>query len=240
MKKLRLFLTTFLLIFVLAYAGCGSDTKTADDDNIIQEEDNADTTDPEEIEAAFEDELIPLEGDELALMEGTSEDGFPGDDEMVPLDETDMVQIGGDGEDTLEETPDGGTAEGTDGASVDEGAQGGIVVKEDGTYTSKEEVAVYIHTYGHLPSNYITKKEAQDLGWVSNQGNLDEVAPGKSIGGDKYGNYDKMLPEEDGRTYQECDIDFDGGFRNEKRIIFSSDGLIFYTNDHYETFEQLY
>lgn len=238
MKKLKLFLTTFLLIFVLAYAGCGSDEKTADE-NVIQEEDNGDTQDPKEIEAAFEDELTPLEGDELALMEESTGEGFLGDEEMVPLDESEMEQSGGE-EAAIEEDPSDAGTENADETIADEGTQGGITVKEDGTYTSKEEVAVYIHTYGHLPSNYITKKEAQDLGWVSNEGNLDEVAPGKSIGGDKYGNYDKMLPEEDGRTYQECDIDFDGGFRNEKRIIYSSDGLIFYTDDHYETFEQLY
>ena len=75
---------------------------------------------------------------------------------------------------------------------------------------------------------------------MSKEGNLDEVAPGKSIGGDKFGNYEGMLPKEDGRQYYECDIDFDGTYRNEKRIIYSDDGLIFYTEDHYETFEQLY
>ena len=113
-------------------------------------------------------------------------------------------------------------------------------VSEDGTYTTKEEVAEYIYLYGHLPSNYITKKEAKKLGWVSNEGNLDEVAPGMSIGGDYFGNYEGHLPEVDGRDYYECDIDFDGSYRNEKRIVYSNDGLIYYTGDHYETFELLY
>ena len=116
----------------------------------------------------------------------------------------------------------------------------GVSVDEDGTYTSKDEVAAYIHAYGHLPSNFITKKEAKALGWVSNQGNLGEVAPGKSIGGDYFGNYEGQLPEKKGRSYYECDIDSTGGYRGAKRIIFSSDGLIFYTEDHYNTFEQLY
>ncbi|MDO4305813.1 MAG: ribonuclease domain-containing protein [Eubacteriales bacterium] len=239
MKKLKLFLTTFLLIFVLAYAGCGSEGDTAQE-STMQEEDNADTQDPEEIEAAFEDELIPLEGDELALMEESTGEGISEDDEMVPLDEDEMEQEDADNAVMEDDSSDSGADSPADESSTEDGASGGIQVKEDGTYTGKEEVAVYIHTYGHLPSNYITKKEAQELGWVSSKGNLDEVAPGKSIGGDKFGNYDKMLPEEDGRTYQECDIDFDGGFRNEKRIVYSSDGLIFYTEDHYETFEQLY
>ena len=66
------------------------------------------------------------------------------------------------------------------------------------------------------------------------------MAPGKSIGGDYFGNYEGLLPEEDGRDYYECDIDYEGGYRNSKRIIFSDDGLIFYTEDHYESFEQLY
>ena len=122
------------------------------------------------------------------------------------------------------------------GKSSDSGA----TVTEDGTYTSKDEVAAYIHQFGHLPSNFITKKEAKALGWVSNEGNLGEVAPGKSIGGDYFGNYEGQLPEAKGRSYTECDIDSTGGYRGAKRIIFSNDGLIFYTEDHYNTFEQLY
>lgn len=111
---------------------------------------------------------------------------------------------------------------------------------KDGSYTGKEDVALYIHTYGTLPNNFITKKQAEDAGWVSKEGNLWEVAPGKSIGGSRFGNYEGQLPEEKGRTYKECDIDFDGSYRGTKRIIFSNDGLIFYTGDHYKTFEQLY
>lgn len=113
-------------------------------------------------------------------------------------------------------------------------------LQKDGTYTSKEEVALYLHTYGELPSNYITKKEAENLGWNSSKGNLKKVAPGKSIGGDRFGNYEGLLPKKKGRQYYECDIDFDGGYRNAKRIIFSNDGLIYYTEDHYKSFEQLY
>ena len=113
-------------------------------------------------------------------------------------------------------------------------------VTEDGTYTSKEEVALYIHLFGHLPDNFITKQEARDLGWVSSKGNLNKVAPGKSIGGDRFGNYEGLLPEKKGRKYFECDIDADGGYRGAKRIIYSNDGLVYYTEDHYESFELLY
>ena len=124
--------------------------------------------------------------------------------------------------------------------SASSGTEDELTVTEDGTYTSKEEVALYIHLYDHLPDNFITKSEAQDLGWSSREGNLDEVAPGKSIGGDRFGNYEGLLPEKNGRKYRECDIDFDGGYRGSKRIIYSNDGLIYYTEDHYKTFERLY
>ena len=105
-------------------------------------------------------------------------------------------------------------------------------------YTSKEEVALYLHLYEELPPNFITKNEAKKLGWVSNKGNLGEVAPGMSIGGDHFGNYEGVLPK--GKEYHECDIDSDGGYRGAKRIVYSDDGCIYYTEDHYETFELLY
>ena len=113
-------------------------------------------------------------------------------------------------------------------------------ILEEGTYTSKEEVAEYIALYGHLPDNFITKKEAKALGWVSSEGNLAQAAPGKSIGGDYFGNFEGILPEKEGREYHECDIDSDGGYRGAKRIVYSNDGLVYYTEDHYETFELLY
>lgn len=114
-----------------------------------------------------------------------------------------------------------------------------IVVEEDGWYSSKEEVAAYLQMYEHLPDNYLTKQEARDLGWDSEKGNLWDVAEGMSIGGDKFGNREGLLPKEKGRQYYECDIDYEGGYRNGKRIVFSNDGLIFYTEDHYESFEEI-
>ena len=112
-------------------------------------------------------------------------------------------------------------------------------ISKDGTYTSKEDVALYLYTYGELPKNYITKNEARALGWDG--GSLEPYAPGKSIGGDYFGNYEGNLPKKKGRTYHECDIDTAGKrSRGAKRIIWSTDGLIYYTPDHYETFELLY
>lgn len=114
-------------------------------------------------------------------------------------------------------------------------------VTKDGSYTSMEEVAVYLSTFGVLPGNFLTKKQAEALGWNSRQGNLKEVAPGCSIGGDHFGNYEGNIQAPDGKSHQwtECDIDSDGGYRNGKRIVFSEDGLIFYSDDHYNTFTQV-
>ncbi len=113
------------------------------------------------------------------------------------------------------------------------------LVAEDGIYTSKDDVALYIHTYGKLPQNFITKDEARSLGWEG--GGLEDYAPGKCIGGDFFGNYEGLLPKKSGRTYTECDIDTLGkNSRGAKRIVFSNDGLIYYTEDHYESFELLY
>lgn len=117
------------------------------------------------------------------------------------------------------------------------GAFEDVSIEEGGSYTTKEEVALYIYTYGELPANFITKSEAQDLGWVSKEGNLWDVAPGMSIGGDRYGNYEQILP--DGK-YKECDINYNGGYRGDERIVYSADGYIYYTDDHYESFTQLY
>ena len=113
-------------------------------------------------------------------------------------------------------------------------------IKEDGIYTSKEDVALYIHTFNKLPSNYVTKSEARKLGWVAKEGNLRKVCDNCSIGGDIFTNQQKALPTKKGRSYYECDIDYEGGTRNAYRIVYSNDGLIYYTHDHYNTFELLY
>ena len=110
-------------------------------------------------------------------------------------------------------------------------------VTEDGEYTSPEDVALYIHTFGHLPGNYITKNEARDLGWDSSRGNLWDVAPGKSIGGDRFGNYEGLLPD---GNYRECDVNYEGGYRGAERLIYDQNGSVYYTNDHYQSFTQLY
>ncbi len=147
-----------------------------------------------------------------------------------------------DGQSSRDARADDAQVSGADAQKADPGHTGSDAdkIEETGTYTSKEEVAAYLHTYGHLPDNFITKKQAKALGWVSSEGNLGEVAPGKSIGGDYFGNFEGNLPEKKGREYHECDIDSSGGYRGAKRIVFSNDGLIYYTEDHYKTFVLLY
>ena len=109
----------------------------------------------------------------------------------------------------------------------------------DLVYTSAEDVAAYLHENGQLPDNFMTKDEARKLGWEG--GSLEEYEPGMAIGGDKFGNYEGILPKAKGRQYYECDIDTIGrDSRGAKRLVYSNDGLIYYTEDHYETFELLY
>ena len=140
-------------------------------------------------------------------------------------------------EDAAAPEDDPGTAAGTEDVQWEDPAAPEL--DEDGTYNSKEDVSLYIHLYDHLPSNYITKNEARDLGWSG--GSVEVYAPGCAIGGDRFGNREGLLPKAEGRTYYECDIDTIGqSSRGAKRIIFSNDGLVYYTEDHYESFTQLY
>ena len=103
-----------------------------------------------------------------------------------------------------------------------------------------QAIADYLDGYGELPENFITKSEAKELGWGSRYHYVSDVAPGKSIGGDRFGNYEGLLPKSRGRTYYECDCWYIEGPRNAYRLIFSSDGLYYYTEDHYQTFTQLF
>lgn len=158
---------------------------------------------------------------ELVLIEDT-EDGT--DEEGTPPEQVQQTQ------------PDVQPAD-EDTTDVSEPKENAI--DENGSYDDKESVALYILTYGKLPKNYITKKEAENLGWTG--GSVEQYAPGKCIGGSYFGNYENKLPKKKGREYHECDIGTLGkSSRGAKRIIYSNDGLIYYTADHYETFELLY
>ena len=111
-------------------------------------------------------------------------------------------------------------------------------IEENGVYTTMEDVALYIHTYGKLPLNFMTKKEAKALGWSG--GSLEDYAPGMCIGGDRFGNYEGILPNVKGRKYFEADCYYTKGKRTAARIVYSSDGHVWYTEDHYVTFTELF
>ena len=120
-----------------------------------------------------------------------------------------------------------------------EGSLLDVTIDREGSYTTAEDVALYIYTYQELPQNFMTKKEAKKLGWSG--GSLEAYAPGMCIGGDYFGNYEGLLPKASDREYHECDIDTLGAeSRGAKRIVYSNDGLIYYTEDHYDSFTLLY
>ncbi len=106
--------------------------------------------------------------------------------------------------------------------------------------TDPQQIVNYLAIYGELPENFITKKEAKALGWDSRYNYVGDVAPGKSIGGDRFGNYEGLLPDKKGRTWYECDANYRGKKRGKKRVLFSSDGLYYYTDDHYQTFTEMF
>lgn len=163
-----------------------------------------------------------------AVLQTITEEEIPGNQgAQQDTQEDDGQEDGpGSGQETPDDAAAGQAAPEDDLPSID----------EDGSYTTKEDVALYIHTYGKLPSNFITKKEAEKLGWDG--GSLEPYAPGKCIGGNHFGNYEGLLPD---GNYKECDIDTLGKKkRGAKRIIYSDDGRIYYTDDHYESFTQLY
>ena len=156
--------------------------------------------------------------------------------ESEDTDEEAEEASGPGSEDTDEEAEEaaGPASQKTAEAEPDDSAEKRI--DENGSYTTRDDVALYIHVYGKLPSNFITKKEAEKLGWTG--GSLEPYAPGKCIGGGRFGNYEGVLPQ---GNYKECDIDTLGKkSRGAKRIVYSDDGRIYYTADHYESFTQLY
>lgn len=119
------------------------------------------------------------------------------------------------------------------------GSEEGETIYYGESYTGVEQVSAYLYEWQELPPNFITKKEAEQLGWVSSKGNLWDVAQGMSIGGDYFGNREGILP--DGEEYRECDVNYGGGFRDAERLVYSIDDFdIYYTADHYESFVQVY
>jgi hypothetical protein len=91
---------------------------------------------------------------------------------------------------------------------------------------------------GKLPDRWITKAEAERRGWHPGD-DLCRAARGKAIGGDRFGNYERRLPEANGRQWREADLDYACGRRGAKRLLWSSDGMIYVTVDHYANFREV-
>jgi len=238
MKKLLALLLALLM--VLGLAGCGMQEVVEEYvqnevENFIEDSDLA-----EDAEALLNDVLSGAEGegDFLDVIGGIIVgDSTPAEPEApeaptvpdVPFEE-------GDSEEPVVDVP---VEEEPAEVPAEEPEEEAPAIDEDGWYYSKEDVALYLYTYGRLPGNFMTKNEARDLGWEG--GSVERYAPGYAIGGDKFGNREGILPKASGRQYYECDIDTDGrDSRGAKRIVFSNDGLIYYTDDHYESFTLLY
>lgn len=110
----------------------------------------------------------------------------------------------------------------------------------EGPIIDPQSIADYLFAHGELPENFLTKQEARKLGWDSYRNYVSDVAPGMSIGGDRFGNYEELLPVVKGRKYYEADCWYISGKRNAYRIIYSDDGHVWYTEDHYQTFTELF
>ncbi len=256
MKKLTRLLVVFLLS--LAISACGVETESEQslagskagasvESAIGGSEDTARDDSGSEPGNVAEDD-IGNESENASVQSSAgndhSEDEMTGsleesEDETTGSSEESEDEATGSPEESGDETTGRPEESPGDQESLSENEGSGETLPEEGTYTAKDDVALYIHLYGKLPSNFITKKEAQKLGWEG--GSLEPYAPGKCIGGSRFGNYEGLLPEAEGRFYTECDIDTLGAQkRGAKRIVFSNDGLIYYTEDHYESFELLY
>lgn len=165
-----------------------------------------------------------------AVIQGISDENQDTEDadesDTEDVDESSgVIQDTGDTGDT--EEPDGGTQQSSF-----------TVLDPEGYYYDLESVVLYLFYYDELPSNFITKDEARNLGWEG--GSVEDYLEGAAIGGDYFGNREGLLPEEKGRSYTECDIDTNGkSSRGAKRLVFSNDGLYFYTDDHYESFSEV-
>lgn len=102
--------------------------------------------------------------------------------------------------------------------------------------TAEKTVIPYVKQNHKLPDYYITKNEARKQGWNPSKGNLCEVLPGRAIGGDHFGNREGGLPK--GEQYFEADVNYSCGNRNADRIIFTKNGDVYLTKNHYKSFEK--
>lgn len=196
----------FLLLFMFLLTACGSR-----EDIIVENEQGY------EMEAQES-----AQNDESALPENQQEY------------EEDSSQSGQKDEDAISETAQNDEPDAQEQSPEEETINANLPVEGE-YYYDLTNVVLYLEIYGELPPNYITKKEAQSLGWEG--GSVEKYQQGAAIGGDSFGNREGLLPKASGRSYTECDLDTGGGrSRGANRLVFSNDGLYFYTGNHYESF----
>lgn len=228
MKKFKRTIAAWLLLLaMLMSTGCGYVTYEIDAGNIIGGGDGPTS-------------IIVEDTQESSQVSETSENSE--ETPQAESKESSEATTQAESKESSEATPQAESKENSEETTQTEFRESSLeseLLDPDGSYTTCEDVALYIETYKELPDNFITKNEARKLGWEG--GSLEPYAPGKCIGGDKFGNREGILPKEKGRTYRECDIDTLGAeSRGAKRIVYSNDGLIYYTEDHYESFTLLY
>ena len=211
MKRITGVLLAMMLALAVA-AGCGKTDGVGTAEIDAGEEVKADAADEVGIDAA--DEVKADAGEEVKA-DAADEAGIDAADEVKT---------------------DAGEEVKTDAAD-EIGFDTSDYVREGEFYYDLDHVILYLETYGELPDNYVTKKAARALGWEG--GSVQKYIEGAAIGGDRFSNYEGTLPDKKGRKYFECDIDTDGkGSRGPKRLVYSDDGLYFYTEDHYDTFSE--
>lgn len=245
-KKVRKWkgqLVLLLVLWILTFTGCGSLENTIDDWAEQQALEAFETIPEPSTEISGNSETGPIaesiaEKDEATTeAEGSSENVLQ--TEPAQTEPTQSSEVSQKSQNSEPKNSESQNSEPQNSEPQNEGSAESISqasIDENGSYTSKEDVALYLNTYGELPDNFITKSEARALGWEG--GSLEPYAPGKCIGGDKFGNYEGLLPA---GSYHECDIDTLGkDSRGAKRIVYSADGNIYYTEDHYESFVLLY
>ena len=217
----RWFLIPLLCLLLVLAGGCG---KSSAADSAQKEKEQ----ELQKIEAAADNPAEADFDDQQADLADENGDSYDPESDYGGNDTAES-------EDSEGSSSDGGESRNNDNKYEDQYSDSGEIDK-NGIYTTKEDVALYIHTYGRLPNNFMRKKEARAKGWSG--GSLEDYAPGMCIGGDRFGNYEGILPE---GNYHECDINTLGAKRRgPERLIYSDDGRIYYTSDHYETFTLLY